>query len=118
MPEGIPRAATDEATADLTSWMLKWGWMPGLTEDQVRKVCEDAAGRVLELAAPIIAQKYADLLASIGLYINWRYVTRQLTTEQKELFADAIDADGLRTAAQEGPAWGEPTTAERWWRDA
>src|SRR5258708_2203621 len=55
MPEGIPQAAIDEATADLTSWMLEWGWMPGLSEVMVRRVCEDAAGRVLETAAPILA---------------------------------------------------------------
>jgi len=59
---------------------------------------------------------YEDLLSSIWLYIDWRYVTRQLTTEQKELFADAVDADSARVAAQEGPAYGPPSKAERWWR--
>lgn len=49
--------------------------------------------------------KYADLLRAIRLHINWRHVTRQLTTEQKNLFADAIDA-----------AAGKPT-AERWWSE-
>lgn len=60
---------------------------------------------------------YQDLLSSIQLYINWFEVTRQLTTEQKELFADAVDVHGRRVAAEEGPAWGEPITAERWWRN-
>lgn len=48
-----------------------------------------------------------ELLGSIWLYVDWRYVTKQLTTEQKEMWADAVDA------------FGEPETgkAERWWRD-
>lgn len=47
--------------------------------------------------------RYADLLATLWLYVNWRHVTRQLTTEQKRLFADAVDA------SSDGPV------AERWW---
>lgn len=43
-----------------------------------------------------------DLLATIELYVNWRYVTHQLTTEQKILWADAIDS-------------ARPGRAERWW---
>lgn len=48
-----------------------------------------------------------DLLGCIWLYVNWRYVTKQLTTEQREMWADAVDG------------FGEPETgkAERWWRD-
>jgi hypothetical protein len=48
---------------------------------------------------------------------DYAQVTKQLTTEQRELFADAVDADGLRVAEREGPEWGEPTSADRWWRD-
>jgi hypothetical protein len=50
-----------------------------------------------------------DTLGSIWLYVNWRYVSKQLTTEQKELWADAIDESG--DPAERGPK------AERWWRD-
>lgn len=50
---------------------------------------------------------YRETLGAIWLYINWRYVTKQLTTEQKELWADAVDAFGEP----------EPGKAERWWRD-
>jgi hypothetical protein len=46
-----------------------------------------------------------DLLASIWLYIDWRYVTKNLTTPQREMFANAVDEHG------------EHSTAERWWRD-
>lgn len=53
-----------------------------------------------------VADKYADMLGAIWLYIAWRYVTKQLTTEQKELWADAVD-----TSCEPGPK------ADRWWRD-
>lgn len=48
------------------------------------------------------------LLASIWLYVDWRYVTRQLTTQQKELWADAIES----TADPE-----VELTVDRWWRE-
>ncbi|WP_068922174.1 hypothetical protein [Planobispora rosea] len=51
-----------------------------------------------------------DLLAAIWLYIDWRYVTRQLNTEQKDLFANAIEASSRRA--------GLDTTVDRWWRPA
>lgn len=44
-------------------------------------------------------------LASLWLYVDWRYCTKQLTTPQKELWADVVDAAG-----EEGPV------ADRWWR--
>ena len=56
-----------------------------------------------------------DLLGSIWLYVRWRYVTKQLTTEQKELCADAVDAKARQRQIEEGE---EPRpVAERWWRD-
>ena len=39
-----------------------------------------------------VLRDYTELLSSIYLYINWRYVTKQLTTPQKELWADAVDS--------------------------
>lgn len=44
------------------------------------------------------------ILAAVWLYVDWRYVTRQLTTEQKNLWADAVDTGG-----EPGPK------ADRWW---
>jgi hypothetical protein len=52
-------------------------------------------------------QTYRELLGSIWLYVDWRYVTKQLTTEQKNLWADAVDTTG-------DPDFREPK-AERWW---
>lgn len=69
--------------------------------------------RSLERARDV--KPYQDLLGDIWLYIDWRFVTRQLTTPQKELFADAVDRDVMRSQAEDGE---EPhPVAERWWRD-
>lgn len=54
-----------------------------------------------------------DLLHSIWLHVDWRYVTKQLTTDQKEFFADSVEAFSHR--ANEG-APGEPLSMDRWWR--
>jgi len=56
-----------------------------------------------------------DLLASIWLYVDWYFVTRQLTTEQKDLWADAIDARHARANADDPDLGALPV--ERWWRD-
>jgi DNA repair exonuclease SbcCD ATPase subunit len=49
------------------------------------------------------------MLGAIWLYVKWRYVTKQLTTEEKELWADAVDKFG--DPDDRGPK------AERWWRE-
>lgn len=46
-----------------------------------------------------------ELLGVLWLYVDWRYVTKQLDTEQKNLWADCVDA----TPGSDG------TRAERWW---
>ena len=63
-----------------------------------------------------LAEPYEDLLSSLWLYVQWRWITKQLTTEQKDLFADAIDAHHVRMNADD-PHWEMPPV-ERWWRDA
>lgn len=56
-----------------------------------------------------------DLLGSIWLYVGWRSATRSLTTEQRELWADAVDADVRKRQIEDDE---EPhPVAERWWRD-
>lgn len=66
-----------------------------ISERLLTERAEEAEGRVAELA---------EMLHSIWLYIDWRYVTKQLTTRQKNLFADAVDAGSE-----------EPPVADRWW---
>ena len=56
-----------------------------------------------ELRARVSA--LTELLHSVWLYIDWRYVTKQMTTPQKEMFADAVDLHA-----------DESSTADRWWR--
>lgn len=56
-----------------------------------------------------------DLLGSIWLYVGWRSATRSLTTEQRELWADAVDAKVRARQIEDGE---DPhPVAERWWRD-
>src|SRR5687768_15324059 len=50
---------------------------------------------------------FRELLGAIWLYVDWKYVTKQLTTAQKELWADAVDAFGEQ----------QPGKADRWWRE-
>jgi hypothetical protein len=74
-------------------------------------------------AAEAAVKQHEDLLASIVLYINWRFLTKQLTTEQKDLFADALERDAIRTHGPEGdepdPEMARPPSyAPRWWRTA
>lgn len=60
-------------------------------------------------------REYQDLLGAIWLYIPWQFVTKQLTTPQKELFADAVDASSVRLNAEDPDLGAGP--AARWWRD-
>jgi DNA-binding transcriptional regulator PaaX len=60
-------------------------------------------------------QEMRELLGSIWLYVKWHFVTKQLTTPQKELFADAVDAISRARQIEDGE---EPrSVADRWWRD-
>jgi len=71
--------------------------------------------RFLASLKPGEATAYQELLASVWLYIKWEYVTRQLTTEQKDLFADAIDASHARANAEDPELGAIPV--DRWWRE-
>ena len=67
------------------------------------------------MAAHEEAGQLQDLLGSIWLYVNWRQVTKPLTTEEKELWARAVDATSASLQIEDGK---EPhPVAERWWRD-
>lgn len=53
---------------------------------------------------------FEDLLGVIELHIDWRHVAKQLTTGQKNLFTDSVDAWCARIAGDD-----EPSGADRWW---
>lgn len=52
---------------------------------------------------------------SVWLYGNWREITRQMPTEERELAADAVARWSERTRLAQD--YGEPAGL-RWWRDA
>jgi hypothetical protein len=54
-----------------------------------------------------------------GLYISFRWVTQNLTTAQKELFADSIDAVRRRRDVADGLAAdaAQVVLVTRWWRE-
>lgn len=102
--------------------------MHGIVERTVRASLTDR-GRDLVLLPGYVTSdqrriaELEDLLGDVSLYIGWRYVTKQLTTEQKELFAGVRDQWSDRLRAEEGID--PPPTAEeraesdlhyRWWR--
>lgn len=90
-------------------------------DDLDRYIREQAAASP-EFAAEFVKAEHAaqiralqDLLGCVWLYISWPHATRQLTTEQKELFADSVDASCERIAEMDGRI-GAPGHADRWWR--
>lgn len=85
----------------LETWLL-----PGDDRSAASDVLMGMARRNVELLAE--RKELLDTLGAIWLYVNWRYVSKQLTTEQKELWADAVDQFG---EPEEGKA-------ERWWRES
>lgn len=72
-----------------------------------------AANRDLHHRADVDREALENLLASVWLYVPWHYVSSQLAAEQKELWADSIDAAHARMNA-DSPV--EATVVERWWR--
>lgn len=64
------------------------------------------AKRIRELDFERLQQR--DVLRSIWLHVSWRSITAKLTTAQRELWADAVEArDDLDSPA---------VTADRWWK--
>jgi hypothetical protein len=88
------------------------GMMSGVVENTLRARLTDA-GREAVMWGPYTMpalRESQDLLGAISLYIPWRFVTQQLTTPQKEQFADAVDAWSGRLNAGDG------AKMDRWWR--
>ena len=50
------------------------------------------------------------ILGTLWLYVDWYYCTKQLTTAEKEVWADAVDAWSSELNGQ------PEAFAERWWR--
>ena len=67
------------------------------------------------IAAHEEVEQLQDLLGSISLYVDWRFITKQLTTPQKEMWAAAVEqwSRSLQAPDSEEPH----LVADRWWRD-
>lgn len=105
LPEPELRAAVEE-------WV---GLAPLSRSPGVRLETRDRvlADQVMPAVPGLLAKLDAvgDLLDTLWLYLNWNYVTRKITTEQKNLLADMIDAHRRRDPEHtSGPV-------DRWWRD-
>lgn len=59
-----------------------------------------------------VDRELRDLLGELWLYVNWRYCTKQLMAEQKELWASCVE--GWSAELNEGSDE-KPVTADRWW---
>jgi hypothetical protein len=68
----------------------------------------EAQIETMDREAAADAEAYQDLLGTIWLHVAWRSITRQLTTKQRELWADAVAASGAPDVK---------VAADRWWRD-
>lgn len=60
-----------------------------------------------------------EVLQSIWLYADWRYVTSQLTTAQRDFWADVIDENHIQQDIEEGTLGTKHSygPVERWWAD-
>lgn len=79
--------------------------------DKVRRRLRTPEGWATKIHATYVRQqrdKARDLLGAIWLHVPWRSITRHLTTEQRELWADAVEVFG-------DP--GSTIAVDRWWRD-
>lgn len=56
-----------------------------------------------------------DTLGSLHLYVAWRHCTKQLTTEQKEAWASAVEAWERDLYADDPRTLAELHPADRWW---
>lgn len=71
----------------------------------------DALGDQNDLVA-----RLQDLIGYVSLHIDARWVLTRLTTDQKELWADAVEAWQARLHADEPDVLAELRPFERWWR--
>lgn len=99
------------------------GWKSGITYGTVRAWFTDA-GRAAALLATYKtpADRAADAvdaaMHSVWLHGDWRYLTKKMTTEEREAAADAVQRYHLELNAYDGTEEPLPLSDEdlRWWR--
>lgn len=102
MPDGTVMKSAEGAEP----FQLRYpGWLtrPAATLDPAPPPDQHAAGRPGRAAL-------VDVCGVVWMYVNWHHVTKQMTTEQREAFADAVDE--WSTTSNDGRS----TPADRWWR--
>lgn len=55
------------------------------------------------------ATQMQEILSELYLYVDWRWLTRQLATEKKNLWADIIDKHSEEVFPE------DPGKVDRWW---
>lgn len=108
--EDVIKAAVDEKTARV----LREEYTLGSRVGGPKGIIAAAPVSPQEDTTSALVDQYRELLGDIELYVNWRHVTRQLTTEQKELWANAVEWSSAR--ANNEPI--QPGRADRWWRES
>lgn len=89
------------------------GYLERFRADKLRVAkAWDAVVAYMLQPKPATRTEFEDLLGSIWLYINWEYVTKQLTTEQKELFIQSVGNSSDRLDPDDEPLDRE---SYRWW---
>jgi hypothetical protein len=97
------------------SWLVPYDELAEPDKEADRQIWAYVAGKERIIAAHRY-QELADLVTYAELHFG-RFVWTQLTTDQKELLADLIDAKYDRQDAEENtPADRRYTPTERWWR--
>jgi hypothetical protein len=96
---------------------------------KVKDVPKEVADSILErwdltdptIQREMVLQTFLDRTAlaaamhSVWLHGDWRWLTRNMTTEEKEAAADAVEQHS-KAAHDEDETW-EPLTGLRWWRE-
>lgn len=105
-----PTAATiTERDGHLT---VTWPTGRGLTTC-TPEVVEGWAEQVNALRAEV--ELLRGILGDLHLYVDWRYVTSQLTTVQKEAWAQAVEQWERDLYADDPDTLAELHPADRWW---
>lgn len=75
-----------------------WSTGSGTEHDVGVRMCESYTAR-----------DYEKILGELYLYVNWRYCTKQLTGQQKQAWAHAVEQWSERLEP------GDPMEVDRWW---
>lgn len=102
--EGMQAAVAPTALSEFLVKLVNWFAASGMSVQDLERTSRPAPSSAFNPLEQDLV-KIADLLGSIYLYVDWKYVTRQLTTEQRNLWATVL----------ENYQPNEPLDIDRWW---